>query len=67
VDSSSCLTATQVRVVRDFYLGPSDSRGQNLYPGGEPYGSELAWAGTAIEPSASGPLTPSPTKSEPAT
>jgi feruloyl esterase len=44
-DSASCLTAAQVAVVRAFYSGPTDARGRNLYPGGLPYGSELAWAG----------------------
>jgi hypothetical protein len=44
------LTAAQVRVVRELYLGPSDGHGHYLYPGGEPYGSELAWAATAIDP-----------------
>jgi len=42
-DNSSCLTPAQVAVVVKLYQGPRDSRGQNLYPGGEPYGSELAW------------------------
>jgi hypothetical protein len=50
-DSSSCLTPAQVTVVREFYLGPNDGHGHYLYPGGEPYGSELAWAGAAIDPS----------------
>jgi len=50
-DTSSCLTPAQVRVAREFYLGPNDGHGNFLYPGGEPYGSELAWAGLAIDPS----------------
>jgi feruloyl esterase len=41
-DNSSCLTPVQVNVVREFYLGPNDGHGHYLYPGGEPYGSELA-------------------------
>jgi feruloyl esterase len=49
-DSSSCLTPAQVAVVREFYLGPNDGHGHYLYPGGEPYGSELAWAGIATDP-----------------
>jgi Tannase and feruloyl esterase len=49
VDNSSCLTAAQVTVVREFYLGPNDGHGHYLYPGGEPYGSELAWAGVAVD------------------
>jgi hypothetical protein len=51
VNNASCLTPAQVRVVRDIYLGPSDGHGHYLYPGGEPYGSELEWAGAAIDPS----------------
>src|SRR5215831_3159122 len=39
----TCLTAAQVAVVRKIYSGPVDPQGQHLYPGGEPYGSELAW------------------------
>jgi len=50
-DKSSCLTPAQVNVVREFYLGPNDGHGHYLYPGGEPYGSELAWDGTATDPS----------------
>jgi hypothetical protein len=49
--NSSCLTPVQVTVVREFYLGPNDGHGHYLYPGGEPYGSELAWDGTATDPS----------------
>src|SRR6266705_1898796 len=49
-DNSSCLTPAQVTVVREFYLGPNDGHGHYLYPGGEPYGSELAWAGAAVDP-----------------
>ena len=51
-DNSSCLTPAQVTVVREFYLGPNDGHGHYLYPGGEPYGSELAWAGVAVDPAA---------------
>jgi feruloyl esterase len=50
-DNASCLTPAQVNVVREFYLGPNDGHGHYLYPGGEPYGSELAWDGTATDPS----------------
>jgi hypothetical protein len=35
----------QVTAARHFYDGPVDDRGRYLYPGGEPYGSELSWAG----------------------
>jgi tannase/feruloyl esterase len=51
VDNSSCLTPAQVAVVHDIYLGPNDGHGHYLYPGGEAYGSELAWATVAIDPS----------------
>jgi hypothetical protein len=44
----TCLTAAQVAVVDKIYSGPVDAQGQRLYPGGEPYGSELAWAGWMI-------------------
>ncbi len=43
-DNNSCLTPEQVQVVISLYRGPSDRQGQSLYPGGEPYGSELAWS-----------------------
>jgi feruloyl esterase len=51
-DSPSCLTAAQVRVARDIYQGPADPQGHRLYPGGLPYGSELAWAGFVVPASA---------------
>lgn len=50
-NTPSCLTPAQVHVVRDFYLGPNDGHGHFFYPGGVPYGSELAWYGAAIDPS----------------
>jgi len=43
-NTSSCLTPAQVQVVDELYQGPRDPQGQNLYPGGEPYGSELNWS-----------------------
>ena len=49
VDRPDCLTARQVRVVRGLYRGPT-YRGRNLYDGGEPYGSELAWDGWITKP-----------------
>ncbi len=39
-----CLTQEQIAVVREIYSGPVTDRGEHLYPGGEPYGSELAWS-----------------------
>jgi hypothetical protein len=47
--TNSCLTPAQVTTVTDFYKGPVDSTGESLYPGGEPYGSELAWLGWMID------------------
>jgi feruloyl esterase len=42
-DNATCLTRAQVEAVTAFYRGPTDERGQSLYNGGVPYGSELAW------------------------
>ena len=39
-----CLTAAQIQVAEKIYQGPTDPQGRRLYPGGLPYGSELAWA-----------------------
>ena len=39
-----CLTPAEITVVRRIYSGPVTDRGEHLYPGGQPYGSELAWA-----------------------
>src|ERR1700733_9476528 len=49
-DQPNCLTDEQIRVVRDEYRGPSDKEGHGLFDGGEPYGSELAWAGWLVMP-----------------
>lgn len=51
-DSPSCLTPAQVQVVRKIYQGPEDPQGRRLYPGGPPYGSELAWPGFVVPPGA---------------
>jgi feruloyl esterase len=40
-----CLTGAQVNTIRKLYSGPVDASGRRLYPGGEPYGSELFWQG----------------------
>jgi Tannase and feruloyl esterase len=50
VDTAACLTPAQVVVVRKIYSGAVDARGAHLYPGGQPYGSELAWTGWLIPP-----------------
>jgi feruloyl esterase len=49
-DQPTCLTAAQVTVARQAYSGPVDASGRHLYPGGEPIGSELAWAGWFVTP-----------------
>jgi hypothetical protein len=43
-DSANCLTDAQIEAVRKLYDGPRDERGQLMYPGGEPVGSEANWA-----------------------
>lgn len=43
-NAPTCLTPAQVQTVRLAYEGPVDGHGDHLYIGGEPYGSELAWA-----------------------
>jgi hypothetical protein len=48
VDNAGCLTPAQVAVVKKIYSGAADALGRHLYPGGQPFGSELAWAGWMI-------------------
>jgi hypothetical protein len=43
-NTTNCLTAAQVEVAEKIYQGPEDPQGRRLYPGGLPYGSELAWS-----------------------
>jgi Tannase and feruloyl esterase len=50
----ACLTPAQVDVARKAYSGPVDAQGRHLYPGGEPVGSELAWAGWFVTTGAPG-------------
>ncbi len=52
VDKPSCLTDEQVGAVREIYRGPHDAQGRNLFDGGEPYGSELAWKIWLVMPAA---------------
>ncbi|HVQ90022.1 MAG TPA: tannase/feruloyl esterase family alpha/beta hydrolase [Mycobacteriales bacterium] len=47
-DAPTCLTPAQVAVAGKLYSGAVDARGEHLYPGGQPYGSELAWPGWLI-------------------
>ena len=49
-DTSTCLTPAQVETVRKLYEGPVDAQGRHLYIGGEPYGSERAWADWIVTP-----------------
>jgi hypothetical protein len=51
-DQPNCLTEEQIGVVRNEYRGPSDEDGHGLFDGGEPYGSELAWANWLVMPAA---------------
>ena len=48
--TDACLTSAQVRVVTLLYGGPRDPAEQSLYPGGEPYGSELSWSTWFVKP-----------------
>jgi feruloyl esterase len=41
-DGPDCLTAAEVEVLRKWYAGPHDSRGERIYPG-VPIGSEPYW------------------------
>jgi pimeloyl-ACP methyl ester carboxylesterase len=50
VDDAGCLTAAQVETVRKLYRGPTGPAGRNLYDGGQPYGSELAWNAWLVRP-----------------
>jgi feruloyl esterase len=49
-DSSDCLTAEQVRVVRTLYTGNFDPQGRRLDPRVLPRGSELSWRGCWVPP-----------------
>ena len=51
-DQPNCLTDEQVKMVREEYRGPHDAQGHSLFDGGEPYGSELAWAVWLVMPAA---------------
>ena len=51
-DAPDCLTEEQIKVAREEYRGPHDAQGRNLFDGGEPYGSELAWANWLVMPAA---------------
>jgi Tannase and feruloyl esterase len=55
-NTATCLTPAQVETVRKLYEGPVDAQGHHLYIGGEPYGSELAWAGWIVTPAGVEPI-----------
>ena len=38
-----CLTEPEVTVLKKWYAGPKNSKGERLYPGGLPLGSEAYW------------------------
>lgn len=38
-----CLTVAQVQAVKKVYAGPTNSKGERIYPGGPLPGSELNW------------------------
>src|SRR3954467_3526447 len=42
-NAPDCLTGAEVGVLERWYRGPVNSRGQTLYPGGIPMGSEPHW------------------------
>jgi pimeloyl-ACP methyl ester carboxylesterase len=41
--NSDCLNEAEVKVVEKWYAGPKNSRGEQVYPGGLPMGSEPYW------------------------
>jgi feruloyl esterase len=45
-DTPGCLTAEQAKVANLVWQGPVDQTGTLMSPGDQPYGSELAWAGS---------------------
>lgn len=47
VDSDSCLTAPQITALRKIYAGPSNAKGQKIFPGFMP-GGELGPNGWAL-------------------
>jgi hypothetical protein len=49
-ETAECLTADQARVGNQIWRGATDEEGTLLGPGGMPYGSELAWAGSMALP-----------------
>jgi feruloyl esterase len=50
--TDNCLTSQQIESVRKFYRGASTASGLQLFNGGMPYGSELAWKSWMVMPRA---------------
>jgi pimeloyl-ACP methyl ester carboxylesterase len=50
--NSECLSAAEAEVLEKWYAGPRNSRGEQVYPGGLPKGSEPYWPVwlTGLEP-----------------
>lgn len=46
--NSTCITQAQADAVKKVYGGPTNSRGERIYTGGSPIGSELAWADVSL-------------------
>ena len=42
-DAGDCLTPAEIAVLQKWYDGPKNSKGEQLYPGGVPLGSEAYW------------------------
>jgi pimeloyl-ACP methyl ester carboxylesterase len=42
-DRGRCLTGAEAEVLQKWYGSPRSSKGEELYPGGEPLGSEGGW------------------------
>jgi len=50
--NADCLTEAEVKVLDKWYAGPKNAKGEQLFPGGLPMGSEFYWPLwlTGIEP-----------------
>ena len=44
VPASTCLTVAEANVVRKMHDAPRDTKGNIIYPGGRPKGSEIDWS-----------------------
>jgi hypothetical protein len=42
--TSTCITRAQAEAVKKVYRGPTNSKGEKIYTGGSPIGSELGWS-----------------------